>query len=289
MQPKDSSMLPKESSMLPKESSMLPKAKSMLPSFLNFLNREHYQIYYTPIARLFKSIEAAILLSEFVQRHQYHESRNELRNIPEHGDGWFYHSQSCIEERTGIGDRQFRNGIKILVEHKILQTVGYGMPYKKYYKLDTEGIEILSNKLSTSYTVHEQGKIDKSTENEQLKDFSKKDSTSYTVHEQDRPQCTNTSVHSARTDSLYIEEPYKESQKKRDIRTFAVGEPTAKALLPVFGKYIKITQDDYEALCKKHGPEIVNRKIEDLDDYLPNKPRGKNYKDHVAVLRTWIR
>ena len=29
--------------------------------------------------------------------------------------------------------------------------------------------------------------------------------------------------------------------------------------------------------------------IEELDDYLPNKPRGKNYKDHVAVLRTWIR
>ena len=192
----------------------------MLPSFLNFLNREHYQIYYTPIARLFKSIEAAILLSEFVQRYQYHDGRDELITLPGHGSGWFYFSKQHIEHRTGIVDRQIRNGLAILQEHNIFETVSYGMPYKKYYKLNMKGIEELSNKLSTQCTPIQQEEIDEYTENQQVKTNSKKVSTRITVNQQAGSMCTNTPVHSDPTASLYIEDPYKEPKKKRGYTHF---------------------------------------------------------------------
>lgn len=121
--------------------------------FLDLFVREHYQTYYIPIAKFFKSIEASIMFSEFSQRYKYHKSRNELIDIPGHGEGWFYHTRETIEERTAINKRQLDNAISILKEHKILETVNYGLPCRKYYRLNLSGIAEFSNNFSSLHTL----------------------------------------------------------------------------------------------------------------------------------------
>ena len=117
--------------------------------FLDFLNREHYQIYYTPIARYLKSVDAAILLSELVQRHQYHQARNELQVIPGKGEGWFYHTQESIEERLALGRKTQDRAIEILKEFKLIDVVRFGLPCKRYFRINFEGFQDLSKNLSS--------------------------------------------------------------------------------------------------------------------------------------------
>ena len=121
-------------------------------NFLPLLSRESYPSYYTLFAKMFKSIDAAILLSEFVQRYRYHKSRNELTELEGNGGDWFDHAQATIEERTGMVDRKFRKALAILTSRGILDTVKCGMPYKKYYRINFKVLNELSKNFCRSDT-----------------------------------------------------------------------------------------------------------------------------------------
>lgn len=123
-------------------------ATNTLPGLLSFLNREHYQIYYTPVAKEFGCVEAAIIFSEFIQRHQYHESKGELIDIPDHGGGWFYHTMDKIEERTGIARKGQDRSIKILKKYGLIETIQYGMPCLRYIRFCISACEEFSKNLS---------------------------------------------------------------------------------------------------------------------------------------------
>jgi hypothetical protein len=149
---------------------------------LDFLNREHFQTYYTPIAKKLKSVEAAIILQELVQRHQYHEAREELQDLGKHGSHWFYHTKEAIEDRTAILRYSQDKAIDILKAFKLIETVQYGMPCKRYFRLNLEGLEEFSKNLSRKSTVNRQGS---------------------------RPS-TDKAADRQPTEPLYIEEPNKE-------------------------------------------------------------------------------
>lgn len=103
-------------------------------SMLSFLNNAHYQVYYTPLAKALGSINAAILLSELIQRYEYHKNRNELQTINQECE-WFYHTSASIEERLALTRREQDTAIKILKEFGILETKLHGIPAKRFFKI----------------------------------------------------------------------------------------------------------------------------------------------------------
>jgi len=58
----------------------------------------------------------------------------------------------------------------------------------------------------------------------------------------------------------------------------------------IYKENVLLLPDEYLKLCKEFGKEIIDSKIEDLDNYAGTNPsRFKKYKDHNRVLRTWLK
>jgi DNA-binding transcriptional ArsR family regulator len=58
--------------------------------------------------------------------------------------------------------------------------------------------------------------------------------------------------------------------------------------MKVHGTFVKFTDSDYDALCKKWGKEKVEEIIESINDHCANN-RPKGYDDYVAAFRTFHR
>lgn len=231
---------------------------------LDFFNREHYQMYYTPVAKALKSIEAAILFSEFVQRHQYHKARDELIEIPGCGDDWFYHTREAIEERTAINKRQMDYAVNILKEHKLIETKNYGLPCKRYFRLNLRGIE----------------------------DFSKNLSSLNTVCKLAGTQCANRIEHSVQTDSLYIEEPKEEPKKDKNIAQPAAPLRSKDASLSFsFEKqqFENISQGDIASWQELYPAIDINREIKEMIQWiLANPSKAKSKRLWRKFILGWL-
>lgn len=51
--------------------------------------------------------------------------------------------------------------------------------------------------------------------------------------------------------------------------------------------FVLLSDTEYNRLIEDYGKQIVDSKIEDLDNYIGSK--GKRYKDHNKTLRTWLK
>jgi hypothetical protein len=223
---------------------------------LNFLNQQHFQSYFTPIAKILKSVEAAILFSELVQRYQYHETREELLEIPNKGNGWFYHTKENIEDRTAINRYNQDKAVEALKKFSLIETVQHGMPCKRYIRLNLQGIEEFSKNISRKSTFDRQGS---------------------------RPS-TDREVDLRPTDSLYIEEPNKEpKEEKPSPASSKKKQPRKDGTIP-FGQYVLLRDGEYEILCNEIGKPYVDYYILAINNYVPNH---EPYKDYAATVRAW--
>jgi hypothetical protein len=53
-----------------------------------------------------------------------------------------------------------------------------------------------------------------------------------------------------------------------------------------FGEYVKLTKEQYDILCFHYGRSMVDSKIEDINNWVPNH---KPYKDYAATIRAWFK
>jgi hypothetical protein len=102
---------------------------------LSFLNQDNYQIYNRQIAKFCESVSAAIMLSELVNRFEYHVARNELSSHPKYGDGWFYLTVDKAEDRTCLSRKEQLSALKILKNLELIESCEFGLPNKRYFKL----------------------------------------------------------------------------------------------------------------------------------------------------------
>lgn len=240
---------------------------------LNFLNREHYQSYHIPVARYLKSIEAAIIFMEFVQRHQFHEARDEIINIPNLGTGWFYHTKEKIEERTAINRYNQDKAVDILKEFKLIETVQYGMPCKRYIRLNFNGFEELSKFLCRKLTFDQQVSLPSADKSTDLQP----------------------------TVSVYIKEPKEESNKEREAAApppptrFSVVVNKKEKLKPkpqvekkAYRENILLSESEHEKLLKQFGEAKLNWML----DHLEAKKGAKDYvyksDYHVLMPAGWV-
>ena len=53
--------------------------------------------------------------------------------------------------------------------------------------------------------------------------------------------------------------------------------------------YVFLTDKEYERLINDYGKQVVDSKIEDLDNYLGSIGKPNKYKDHNRTLRMWLK
>jgi hypothetical protein len=92
-------------------------------------------VYYPTLAIAFGSIQAAILLSQFIFR------SSQKSKIA----GWFYKSRETITIETGLTRREQEQARKLLKHHGILEEKIAGRPPTVHYKVDYKKANVFLN------------------------------------------------------------------------------------------------------------------------------------------------
>lgn len=101
---------------------------------LFFLNSENYGVYNRQLAGAL-GLVTAVVLSELIQKRQYHTDRNELISDKKYGDGWFYNTIDAMEQRLGVLRRDQDSSIKRLKELGCIETATFGLPARRYFRI----------------------------------------------------------------------------------------------------------------------------------------------------------
>lgn len=140
----------------------------MTIEILSLLDSGSYQTYNRDLARLFGSINAAVMLSELVNRYRYHRDREELITDSKHEGLWFYYTIEKCEERTILSRKEQDTAIKILEKFNVAKKATIGIPGKRHFCLNLDGIEELlsvSKKHSRMTETDKQGSAKRATSN----------------------------------------------------------------------------------------------------------------------------
>jgi hypothetical protein len=80
------------------------------------------------------------MLSELVNRYEYHLSKGELISHEKHGDEWFYLTVEKAEERTCLTKHEQLTSLKILKNKGFIEQAEFGLPCRRYFRLCEENI-----------------------------------------------------------------------------------------------------------------------------------------------------
>ena len=83
-------------------------------------------------------LEAALLLSDLIDRESYFENRDMLVNI--NGEGFFFVTSEQIEQSTTLSYHKQRKCLKTLKNKGMIKTFLRGVPAKTHYKIDENKI-----------------------------------------------------------------------------------------------------------------------------------------------------
>src|ERR1700757_3420665 len=107
---------------------------------LFFLNRESFGIYNSQMMKITGSLNTACFLSELVEKRNYHRDRGELISHPEHGKELFYQTIEGIEDRLGLTKNEQKTCIDKLVSLGFIEVNVFGIPPRRYCKLNDDKI-----------------------------------------------------------------------------------------------------------------------------------------------------
>lgn len=107
---------------------------------LDLLDSGNFQTYNRKIARELGSVNAAIMLSELINRYNYHKDREELLTYKKYEGIWFYYTVEKCEERTVLSRKEQETAIKILEKRGLFTKRSIGIPPKRHFCLNMEEI-----------------------------------------------------------------------------------------------------------------------------------------------------
>jgi len=117
---------------------------------LFWIYADSYRTYNVNISKALGSVNAAIIFSELAQWHKYFTDSGQLVSDPKHGDGWIYYTAEKCEDRTGLSPHEQRNACNLLERTGLIETKNFGLPCKKHFRMNLEGIEEFSKNVSRS-------------------------------------------------------------------------------------------------------------------------------------------
>jgi hypothetical protein len=121
-------------------------------SILNLLNSDNYQVYNRQVARALKSVNAAIMLSELINRYQYHEEKNALQTFKKYEGEWFYYTVGKCEERTVLSEKEQMRAVKILEKLNLIKRRQIGIPARRHFQLNIKEIVEFVESSKNSYS-----------------------------------------------------------------------------------------------------------------------------------------
>jgi len=126
---------------------------------LDFLDSSEYQIYNRRLAGHLHSINAAIFLSELINREKYHRERKDTF-LQNDGKDWFFYTIEKGVERLAMSRKEQDTAIKILEKHKFIKKTQKGLPAKRYFWVNEEEILSLYGLQKKSPSLSRGGKLD---------------------------------------------------------------------------------------------------------------------------------
>tara|TARA_R110000824_G_scaffold107747_2_gene254261 strand:+ start:2370 stop:3035 length:666 start_codon:yes stop_codon:yes gene_type:complete len=91
-------------------------------------------------------LKATILLSDLISKEEYFITNGQLDS-----EGYFFNTQSNIEDDTTLTPYQQRNALKTLKKYFLIDTKRKGIPAKQYFKINEEQVmKFLNNKETSS-------------------------------------------------------------------------------------------------------------------------------------------
>jgi hypothetical protein len=109
---------------------------------LGLLDSGNYQTYNRQVARKLKSVNAAILLAELINRYKYHLEENELFTFEKYPGQWFYYTIEKCTKRTVLSEKEQRSAFKILQDLQLFDKQQIGIPARRHFRLNIKNIEL---------------------------------------------------------------------------------------------------------------------------------------------------
>jgi hypothetical protein len=126
---------------------------------LDLLDSGQYQTYNRKVARELGSVNAAIILSDLVNRYNYHNDNNELRSVGGGEPEWFYYTVDKCEERTVLSRKEQETAIKILESNGLFDKKNVGVPPKRHFRLNIEKIVEFTTGIKELFKTPERGAL----------------------------------------------------------------------------------------------------------------------------------
>ena len=243
---------------------------------LDLLDSGNYRTYNIKIAQELGSVNAAIMLSELLNRYNYHKEEGELANFKKYEGTWFFYQIQKGIDRTCLSDKEQASAIRILEKLELLEKRQIGIPAKRYFNLDLEAI---MNFINSSNNI---SRTAKKAEQEMPKRQNRK--------------CQN---------GVPKEEPHKEHQEEPQEKKNtgdtpeppippppikkSIKEKKEEPIKNLYGslKNVELSDKEYEDLLGFMEEARRLKLIEDLSFYMSSS--GKTYKSHYATLLSWNR
>jgi hypothetical protein len=223
---------------------------------LSFLNHGSYQIYSRIVATYCKSVTAAIMLSELINRYEYHASHDELDSHPKYGDGWFYLTMDKCEERTCLSRKEQDHALKILKDHNFIESVCFGLPAKRYFRIkEKEILEVFGlSKKDSSLSKRDKLECPKGTNC-----YDQKGQTIYKNHIEEPYEEPNLTTSTTSTEQIVVDAVDKIENPKKEAAQ-AIQSYLANRISD-WGHQWSIPFSTIESLMKKYGISYVSDQV----------------------------
>lgn len=107
---------------------------------VSFLNFSFIRSYNINVAKHLGSVTAAIMLSELIQRRDYHEKNKELTNCPKHGENWFYYTVDMGLDRLCLSKKEQETALNKLIAFGYVEKVSFGLPARRHFRINVKKI-----------------------------------------------------------------------------------------------------------------------------------------------------
>ena len=98
-------------------------------------------------------LKESVLLADLISKEEYFIANGMT-------DGWFFNTESNIEQDTTLTPFQQRKCLKTLKKHQIIETKRRGVPAKQYFKINEQlVVKFLNNLSSTKCTTINKNKV----------------------------------------------------------------------------------------------------------------------------------
>ena len=184
---------------------------------IDLLDSNNYQTYNRLIARELGSVNAAIMLSELVNRHNYHRDKNDLKECSKYDGLWFYYTVEKCEERTVLSRKEQDLALSKMEKHEFFTKKIIGVPGKRHFQINIKNIE-------------------------EFITGSKKDSRTTQRDKLDVTKGTNSNVPKGQT--IHNKEHYKEPKEEEFVADDPVGSPLSEISIKIPNGNLKLNETD---------------------------------------------